>query len=81
MMNEINALIWPSPNGIGQFDTTAWNQTVDIATKYGILKAAPSDGAYRTDLAQAALTALGSSVDTKGASFQKLTVTLNEGGK
>ena len=81
MMNEINALIWPSPNGIGQFDTAAWNQTVDIATKYGILKTAPSDGAYRTDLAQAALTALGSSVDTKGASFQKLTVTLNEGGK
>jgi NitT/TauT family transport system substrate-binding protein len=81
MMNEINALIWPSPNGIGQFDTAAWNQTVDIATKYGILKAAPSDGAYRTDLAQAALAALGSSVDTKGASFQKLTVTLNEGGK
>jgi NitT/TauT family transport system substrate-binding protein len=87
MMNEINALIWPSPNGIGQFDTTAWNQTVDIATKYGILKAAPSDGAYRTDLAKAALDALGaaygagSTLDTKGASFQKLTVTLNEGGK
>jgi NitT/TauT family transport system substrate-binding protein len=81
MMNEINALIWPSPNGVGQFDTNLWNQTVDIATKYGILKAAPSDGAYRTDLAKAALDALGSSVDTKGASFQKLTVTLNEGGK
>ena len=87
MMNEINALIWPSPNGIGQFDTTAWNQTVDIATKYGILKAAPSDGAYRTDLAKAALDALGaaygagSTLDTKGTSFQKLTVTLNEGGK
>jgi NitT/TauT family transport system substrate-binding protein len=81
MMNEINALIWPSPSGIGQIDPTLWSQTVDIATKYGILKAAPATGAYRTDLTQAALAALGSSVDTKGTSFQKLTVTLNEGGK
>lgn len=81
MMNEINALIWPSPNGIGQIDPTAWTQTVDIATKYGILKAAPADGAYRTDLAKSALDALGSSVDTKGTAYQKLTVTLNAGGK
>ena len=87
MMNEINALIWPSPDGIGQIDPTLWSQTVDIATKYGILKAAPSAGAYRADLAKAALDALaaaygaGSSVDTKGTSFQKLTVTLNAGGK
>ncbi len=79
-MNEINALIWPSPNGIGLLDKTAWDQTVQIATKYGILKSAPTDGAYRTDLAQQALAALGSSVDTKGASFKKSTVTLNPGG-
>jgi len=81
MMNEINALIWPSPSGIGQIDPVAWAQTADIATKYGILKAAPADSAYRTDLAKAALGALGSSADTKGAAFQKLTVTLNAGGK
>jgi NitT/TauT family transport system substrate-binding protein len=79
-MNEINALVWPSPNGIGQLDTSAWNQTVDIATKYGVIKAAPTQGAYRTDLAQKALAALGSSVDTKGTSFQKSAVTLKEGG-
>jgi len=81
MMNEINALIWPSPSGIGQIDPVAWAQTADIATKYGILKAAPADSAYRTDLAKAALGALGSSADTKGAAFQKLTVTLKAGGK
>lgn len=79
-MNEINALIWPSPNGIGMLDQTLWNQTIQIATTYKVLKAAPTDGAYRTDLAQQALGALGSSVDTKGASFQKQTVTLKEGG-
>ncbi|HEX9044117.1 MAG TPA: ABC transporter substrate-binding protein [Candidatus Limnocylindrales bacterium] len=79
MMNEINGLIWPSPNGIGALDPAAWKQTVDIATKYGILKNPPTDGAYRTDLAQQALAALGST-DAKGASFQKKTVTLNAGG-
>ena len=36
--------------------------------------------ATRTDLAQKALDALGTSVDTKGASFAKGTVTLKEGG-
>jgi NitT/TauT family transport system substrate-binding protein len=78
-MNEINGLIWPSPNGIGQLDAAAWSQTADIATKYGVVKNKPSDSAYRTDLAQQALGALGS-IDTKGTSFQKATVTLKEGG-
>ena len=79
-MNEINALIWPSPNGIGMLDPKLWDQTIQIATTYKVLKAAPTQGAYRTDLAKAALDALGTSIDTKGASFQKQTVTLKEGG-
>jgi len=79
-MNEINALIWPSPNGIGLLDKTLYDQTVSIATTYKVLKAPPSADATRTDLAQKALTALGTSVDTKGASFTKQTVTLKEGG-
>ena len=79
-MNEINALIWPSPAGIGLLDKALYDQTISIATTYGVLKAAPSADATRTDLAQKALDALGSSVDTKGASFQKGTVTLKEGG-
>ena len=79
-MNEINALIWPSPNGVGMMDKALWDQTINIATTYKVLKAAPAEGAYRTDLAKSALDALGSSVDTKGASFQKATITLKEGG-
>ena len=37
MMNEINKLIWPSPDGIGIIDQAAWDQTVDISlnTKNG----------------------------------------------
>jgi NitT/TauT family transport system substrate-binding protein len=79
-MNEINALIWPSPNGVGMLDQKLWDQTIQIATTYKVLKAAPTQGAYRTDLAKAALDALGTSIDTKGTSFQKQTVTLNAGG-
>ncbi len=78
MMNEINGLIWPSPNGIGQFDQAAWDQTVNIATTYGILKAKPTEGAFRTDLAQKALQGL--TGDTKGTGFTKTTVQLTEGG-
>ena len=79
-MNEINALIWPSPNGIGLLDKALYDQTIQIATTYKVLKAAPSADATRTDLAQKALDALGTSVDTKGAGFKKGTVTLKEGG-
>ncbi|HYU50318.1 MAG TPA: ABC transporter substrate-binding protein [Candidatus Limnocylindria bacterium] len=79
-MNEINALIWPSPSGVGLLDKTLWDQTITIATTYKVLKAAPPEGAFRTDLAQKALDGLGSSVDTKGAAFQKQTITLRPGG-
>jgi NitT/TauT family transport system substrate-binding protein len=79
-MNEINALIWPSPNGIGLLDKALYDQTISIATTYKVLKAAPAAAATRTDLAQKALDALGTSVDTKGANFAKQTITLKEGG-
>ena len=79
-LNEVNALIWPSPNGIGLMDQAAFDRTVQIAIDSKILKAAPTGTAFRNDLAQAALAALGSA-DTKGASWQKATVTLTEGGK
>ena len=40
-MNEINALIWPSPNGIGVIDKVFWDQTAQIAQTYGIIKNPP----------------------------------------
>ena len=54
MMNEINNLIWPSPNGIGILDPAAWAQTVETAIAGEILAAEPPDEAFRTDLAEAA---------------------------
>jgi NitT/TauT family transport system substrate-binding protein len=78
MMNEINALVWPSPNGIGMLDAAAWQQTVDVSLEAGIIKAAPPAEAYRSDLATAALA--GITEDTKGADFQKGVVEVTEGG-
>jgi NitT/TauT family transport system substrate-binding protein len=80
-LNEINRLIWPSPNGIGIMDQAAFDRTVQIAIDSKVLKAKPTGTAFTNDLAQQALAALGSSVDTKGASWQPATVTLTEGGK
>jgi NitT/TauT family transport system substrate-binding protein len=80
-LNEINALIWPSPNGIGIMDQAAFDRTVQISVDSKVLKAPPTGKAFTNDLAQKALSELGSSVDTKGTSWQKATVTLTEGGK
>lgn len=78
-LNEINALIWPSPNGIGMLDDTAYKQTVEIAKTYGVIKNEPDAAAVRTDLAKKALEGLDG--DTKGAAFKKVAVELKEGGK
>ncbi|MEO6207354.1 MAG: ABC transporter substrate-binding protein, partial [Candidatus Limnocylindrales bacterium] len=79
MMNEINPLIWPSPNGIGIMDPAQWQQSVDVSTGAAIIKAAPAADAYRTDLAEAALSEL-ADADTKGSSFAKGAVEVTPGG-
>ena len=84
-MNEINKLVWPSPDGIGLIDQAAWDQTVKVAlnTKNAegstVITKDPDAEAYTNDIAKAALAQLASE-DTTGASFKPLTVTLNEGG-
>jgi NitT/TauT family transport system substrate-binding protein len=78
-LNEINGLIWPSPDGIGVMNDGAYKQTVDIAKTYGVIKNEPAKEAYRTDLSKKALEGL--SGDTKGSGFKKVTVELKEGGK
>ena len=64
MMNEINALIWPSPGGVGVLDPIGWNQTVQVAKGAGIIKQDPSTTAYDTSIVAEALT--GIEGDTKG---------------
>ncbi len=79
MMNEINALIWPSPDGIGILDEALWDQTVQISLDSEILTEEPSEDAFRTDLAQAALD--GIEGDTTGDDFEKGTVEVTPGGE
>lgn len=78
-LNEINKLIWPSPNGIGIMDTTLWDQTVKISIDGGVIKEDPGDEAYRTDLAEAAHKFL--SGDAIGASYEPLEVEVTPGGE
>lgn len=77
-MNEVNPLIWPSPGGVGITDKALWDQTIKIMLDAKIITAAPADGAYRNDLAEAALKDI--TGDTKGASYVKGTVEVTEGG-
>lgn len=88
MANEINKLIWPSPNGAGMIDDAAWKQTVSVAmgTKNEsgstIITKEPPATAYTTEYVKQALTELeAEKVDTKGAAFKPITVTLVAGGK
>ncbi|CAN5643504.1 ABC transporter substrate-binding protein [soil metagenome] len=79
MMNEINPLIWPSPDGVGQMPADFWAQTVDVSVEAGIIPEAPADDAYRTDLAEAARGAI--EEDADGADFERGTVEVTPGGE
>lgn len=78
-LNEINKLIWPSPAGIGVMDQALWDQTVQVSVDGGVIAEPPSDGAFRTDLAQAALDLLDG--DVTGESYTPIEVELVEGGE
>ena len=86
-VNEVNKLIWPSPQGIGMVDQSAWNRTVTIAqstkNKDGqtVLTKAPTGEAYTNDFTTKALANLKKmGLDTTGGNFKPITVTLNPGG-
>jgi NitT/TauT family transport system substrate-binding protein len=85
--NEVNKLIWPSPNGIGMVDKAAWDRTVSVAEKTKnadgktVLTAAPAGLAYTNDYTEQALAKLKAmNLDTTGADFKPITVKLNPGG-
>lgn len=79
MMNEINALIWPSPDGIGFLSQAAWDQTVETAIAAEIIAEEPPAEAFRTDLAEAAWE--GIEGDTSGDDFTKGEVEVTPGGE
>jgi NitT/TauT family transport system substrate-binding protein len=80
-MNEINALVWPSPKGIGIMDKAAFDRTAKIAKQFKVIAMSPS-GAYRDDLAKAAVAQLKSQgVDVNGKKWKKATVKVTPGGQ
>jgi NitT/TauT family transport system substrate-binding protein len=81
-MNEINALIWPAPLGIGVMNPESYATTARIAQQFKVIKKAPSAGAYRTDIAKAALALVkAKGVDVYGKGWHKLVVPVTPGGK
>ena len=78
-LNEISALIWPSPLGIGVMDQTLWDQTIEVAVSQKILTAAPAADSFRSDLAEKAISDIAE--ETAGAGWTRTTVELLEGGK
>jgi NitT/TauT family transport system substrate-binding protein len=89
MTNEVNKLLWPSTDGgVGMIDTKAWDNTVKIAldtkndTGSTIITKNPPKTAYSNTYVTKALSELkADGVDTVGASWAPITVTLKEGGK
>lgn len=86
-MNEVNKLIWPSPNGIGYIDQAAWDRTVEISQNTPnlegttVLTAPPTDGAFTNEIVEEAWTHLNADfTDPFGNDFAPIEVTLNEGG-
>jgi NitT/TauT family transport system substrate-binding protein len=79
MMNEINKLVWPAPDGIGALDQDVLAQTVETATAAGILAAAPDDAAFNSALWEEALA--GITGDTTGDDWEAPVVEITERGK
>jgi NitT/TauT family transport system substrate-binding protein len=83
-LNEVNALIWPSPAGIGVMDPDAWAQTVEVATTQipELEGAEITDDVYDSSFAEAAVAALEEEgLDVYGEGFEKSEVELLEGGE
>jgi len=79
MMNEINKLVWPAPDGIGALDQDVLAQTVETATAAGILSAAPDDAAFNTAIREAAWADL--TGDTTGTDWESPVVEITPGGE
>ena len=81
MMNEINALAWPSKNGIGVMDKADYEQTAEIAKQFGVISKEPSTDAYRTDLAQDAVDEISAEgADVNGNDYKKPAVKVTPKG-
>ena len=79
MMNEVNALIWPSPDGIGVLNPIFYQQTIRVAKGAGVLTKTPGLDAYDQSIALEAIK--GMTDDIKGTDFKKAVVAITPGGE
>jgi NitT/TauT family transport system substrate-binding protein len=86
--NEVNKLIWPSPDGIGYIDAAAWDRTAEISLNtpnldgLTVITEPPSDGAYTNEIVEAAWALLaGTDIDLFGDLFEPIVVELQPGGE
>ncbi|MFT7021942.1 MAG: NitT/TauT family transport system substrate-binding protein [Rhodococcus sp. (in: high G+C Gram-positive bacteria)] len=87
-VNEVNKLIWPSPDGVGVIDEAAWDRTVEIAKSTTnaegstVLTTDPNSEAYTNEYVLQALELLREDgLDVTGEAYVPVEVTLEEGGK
>ncbi len=81
-LNEINAITWPNEQGVGVMEEAAFQRTADIAKQFGVIKTDASSDAYRTDLAEAAVTELkDEGTDVNGSGWEKATIEVTKGGE
>ena len=82
MLNEVNALIWPASDGIGNVDAVQWQRTIDVSLGAGLITKRPTDNAFDGTYLQSAtgeLTVGG--MDLQDPAFQKLVVAVAPGGR
>jgi NitT/TauT family transport system substrate-binding protein len=82
MMNEINALIWPTKRPVGVMDPAAFRRTARIALQFKAVTHPVSKAAYRTDIARAAIKMLRrQKLDVYGKGWKKAAVRVTPGGR
>jgi NitT/TauT family transport system substrate-binding protein len=79
-LNEVNRLIWPSPQGIGMMNAQRWLETARISHRYGVTKTLAARSAYSNEFVQKALDSL-KDADTKGQGWKPNVVTLRRNGE
>jgi NitT/TauT family transport system substrate-binding protein len=81
MMNEINALVWPAPDGIGVMNSDAYDRTASIAKQFGVIKKPAGSDAYMTDIAQRAVDEISAEgEDVNGNDYKKAKVKVTPKG-
>ena len=80
-MNEINALTWPNPRGIGLPPPGSVAQTANIAKTYGVINNLPTAATNYVYAAKALAQLKAAHVDVFGKKWKKAKVAVVEGGK